>query len=272
MCFASPVCSNMRETLFILNGFPATTNDPTATPHLDQRQGTFGATIPPMSPPSLPSASVREPPELLDDGRATDTTLSEALITLRKRRLVLLTCVLLGIAFGIYRAYTQPRLYYAFAEIQVRSGASAEYKVDAAQGLSADASNKLAAEVVILQSNSLMITVARTMNLCNNPDFLGVRGPIPYQSLDTPEVRESTIRRLHQQLKVALIPKTDIIKLTYSSLNPKLSADIVNQVVAAYIQRSYETRYLSTQRVSQLALGATRRPQTPGGDLPGTVA
>src|SRR5271168_4766094 len=188
-----------------------------------------------MAPQTVQSAPAREPPELLEGGRATDTTLSEALITLRKRRLILLTCVLLGIAYGIYRAYSQPKLFYAFAEIEVRNGAAAEYKVDAVQGLTNDASNKLAAEVIILQSDSLMVTVAREMNLCNNPDFLGVRGPIPYQSLDTPAVRERTVRRLHQQLKVALIPKTDIIKLTYSSLNPKLSADIINKVVADYM-------------------------------------
>jgi polysaccharide biosynthesis transport protein len=201
------------------------------------------------------AAPAREPPDLLDGGRATDTTLSEALITLRKRRLVLVICVLLGVAYGIYRAFSQPKLYNAFAEIEVRSGSSAEYKVDPTQGLTSDSSNKLAAEVVILQSNSLMLTVAKEMDLCNNADFLGVRGRVPYRSLDTPAVREETVRRLHQQLKVALIPKTDIIKLTYSSLNAKLSADIINKVVADYIQRSYETRYLSTQRVSQWLSG-----------------
>ncbi len=208
-----------------------------------------------MIPQPVLSAPARELPEFLDGGKATDTTLSDALITLRKHRLILLVCVLLGIAYGIYSAYSQPKLFNAFAEIEVRSGASAEYKIDAVQGLSSDSNSKLAAEVVILQSDSLMVTVAREMNLCNNPDFLGVRGPIPHQSLDTPSVREQTIRRLHQQLKVALIPKTDIIKITYSSLNAKLSADIINRVVADYIQRSYETRYLSTQRVSQWLSG-----------------
>ena len=47
------------------------------------------------------------------------------------------------------------------------------------------------------------------------------------------------------------MPKTDIIRISYTSLNPKLSADIVNKVIADYIQRSYETRFASTQRVSQ---------------------
>jgi capsular exopolysaccharide synthesis family protein len=52
-------------------------------------------------------------------------------------------------------------------------------------------------------------------------------------------------------LNIVLVPKTEIISISYSSLNPKLAADIVNKVSAAYIQRSYETRFASTQRVSQ---------------------
>ncbi|HWZ52944.1 MAG TPA: polysaccharide biosynthesis tyrosine autokinase [Granulicella sp.] len=208
-----------------------------------------------MASQTVQASPVKDSLELLDGGKSTDTTLSEALITLRKRRLVLVVCILLGIAYGIYQAFSQPRIYNAFAEIEVRSGSSAEYKIDPAQGLSADAGSKLGAEVVILQSDSLLLTVAREMNLCNNPDFLGAHGTVPYQSLENPFVRQQTLQRLHQQLKVALIPKTDIIRLTYSSLSAKLSADLLNKVVADYIQRSYETRYLSTQRVSQWLSG-----------------
>jgi len=189
------------------------------------------------------------------DGPA-ESTLSEALIILRKRRLVLIAALLLAIGYGLYKAYTQPRIFDASAKIEVRSGASQEFKVDPVQALSGDSgSSKMAAEVVILQSDSLLLTVAREMNLANNPDFLGGTRPTVYQSLDNLTVREATLNRFHSSLKIQLVPKTDIIKLSYSSLNANLSADIVNRLVADYIQRSYETRYLSTQRVSQWLSG-----------------
>ena len=41
------------------------------------------------------------------------------------------------------------------------------------------------------------------------------------------------------------------MRISFSSLNPKLSADVVNKVVEDYIRRSYETRVISTDRVSQ---------------------
>ena len=187
---------------------------------------------------------------------SSDSSLSESLIVIRKRRWVLIVALLIGLAIGLYKSFTQVKVFDAAAKIEVRSGASQEYKVDPTQVFNQDSSsNKMAAEVVILQSDSILFNVAREMNLCNNPDFLGTKGPVPYKSLDNLEVREATLRQLHSNLKIQLVPKTDIIRLGYSSLNARLSADIVNRLVADYIQRSYETRYLSTQRVSQWLSG-----------------
>jgi len=204
---------------------------------------------------SSASRDVPDPPQLSNTS-TTDSTLSESIIVLKKHRILLIVVVALSVAYGLYRAYTQPRIFDSSAKIEVRSGSAQEFKVDPVQALGGDnGSNKMAAEVVILQSDSLMLTVARELNLANNPDFLGGKKPVGYQSLDNLTTREATLRRLHEELKVQLVPKTDIIRLSYSSLNANLSAEIVNRVVADYIQRSYETRYLSTQRVSQWLSG-----------------
>jgi len=181
----------------------------------------------------------------------TDTTLSEALITLRKRRWILIAAALLGLLYGIYKAETQPRIYEAFGRIQVRAGSSNEYRVSAVQGYSNDTASKMLTEIAILQSDSLMLTVAREMDLANNAAFLDAKGPVPHVSIDDASVRQSTVHRLQSNLTISLVPKTDIIRISYSSKNSKLAADIVNKVISAYIQRSYETRFASTQRVSQ---------------------
>src|ERR1700744_1243285 len=185
----------------------------------------------------------------------TDTTLSEALIVLRKRRWVLIIAVLLGLAYGVFRAESQPKLYDAYGRIQVRSGSSNQYRVDAAQGYSDDPSQKLLSEIEILKSDSLMLKVGREMDLSNNADFLEKKGPVPHTTLDDGVIRQDTVHRLQSNLHIALVPKTDIIRISYSSFNPKLSADIVNKVIADYIQRSYQTRFESTQHVSEWLSG-----------------
>ncbi len=187
-------------------------------------------------------------------GGSSDTTLSDALLTLRKRRWVLVLAAVFGLAYGVYRAVSQPKLYDAYGRIEVRSGSSNEYRVSAIAGGS-DTANKLLTEVTILSSDSLMLSVARQMNLNNNAEFLEEKGPIPHTSLDDPAVRQDTIERLQARLGIQLIQKTDIIRLDYVSLHAKLATDIVNTVIASYIQRSYETRFRSTQRVSQWLSG-----------------
>ena len=179
----------------------------------------------------------------------TDTTLSEALIVLRKRKLIVIVAVLLGLAYGIFKAESQPKLYESYGRIQVRSGSSNEYRVSTVQ-YGGDSSTKLLSEIEILKSDSLMLTVCREMDLANNADFLEQKGPLEHASLDDGETRQATVHRLQSNLHVTIVPKTDIIRISYSSLNAKLSADIVNKVISDYVQRSYQTRFESSQRAS----------------------
>lgn len=185
----------------------------------------------------------------------TDTTLSEALIVLRKRRWVVIICFLLALAYGVFKAESQPQLYDAYGRIQVRSGSSNQYRVNAVPGYSDDANERLMTELEILKSDTLMLKVCREMDLSNNPDFLERKGPVLHTTLDDGNTRQDTIHRLQSNLHIALVPKTDIIRIGYSSFNPKLSADIVNKVIADYIQRSYQTRFESTQHVSEWLSG-----------------
>ncbi|WP_260705402.1 GumC family protein [Edaphobacter flagellatus] len=196
-----------------------------------------------------PSTGTPDSPTPAFSTAVTDTTLSEALITLRKRRWIVIACLLISLVYGIYKAETQPRIYEAFGRIQVRTGSSNEYRVSAIQSSSVEGS-KMLTEVAILQSDTLMLTVAREMDLANNPDFLGHPAPVPRASLDTPQVRQQTVHQLQSNLHVSQVPKTDIIRISYTSLSAKLASDIVNKVIAAYVQRSFETRFASTRRVS----------------------
>jgi succinoglycan biosynthesis transport protein ExoP len=202
-----------------------------------------------------PLVGVPEPNPSGFSTTVTDTTLSEALIVLRKRRWVLIIAVLLGLAYGVYKAESQPKLYDAYGRIQVRSGSSNEYRVSAVQGYDSDGGSKMLTELEILKSDTLMLKVCREMDLSNNADFLESKGPVPHTSLDDGDVRQDTVHRLQSNLHVGAVPKTDIIRLDYSSLNPKLSADIVNRVIQDYIHRSYQTRYESSRYASDFLSG-----------------
>src|SRR5580704_4412748 len=96
---------------------------------------------------------------------ATDTTLSEALIMLRKRLSVIIACVVLFAAYGFYKALTQIKVYEAYGEIEVRSGSSDEFRVTPSSFFGDDPQRKMLTEEAILTSDSLMATVAKDLNL-----------------------------------------------------------------------------------------------------------
>ena len=174
---------------------------------------------------------------------------------LRKRRLVVIGCLVLGAAFGFYKALTQIRIYEAYGEIEVRSGSSDEFRVTPGSIFGEDPQRKMLTEEAILTSDSLLTKVARDLNLANNPDFLGGKAPAKHQNLDDPIVRQGVVGALGAGLRVSEVPKTNLMRISYAGLNPKLAADIVNKVIEDYIQNSYESRFKSSQRVSQWLSG-----------------
>lgn len=182
---------------------------------------------------------------------STESTLSEALLVLRKRKWVLAATVVLGLLYGMYEAVTQPIRYTAYGRLEVGTGATAAYRV----GGSAVGEN-LNNEMLILQSESLMLTVGREMDLANNPAFFGiVKGTLPHRDIDDPAIRSAVVGTLLGTVHATNIPGTQILIISCVSANPKLSADIVNHVMEAYITRSYQSKYASTDRVSKWLSG-----------------
>ena len=180
-----------------------------------------------------------------------DTSLSEAVSTLRKRLWVLILAGVLGFSYGLYQVITQPRLYLASSIIQVHNGSSNAYRVEAVYD-DGDSQTRMNSEQLILTSDTLLYTVAREMDLANNPAFLGTASPPAHRlSIDDPNVRAAVVGTLKGDLRVALIPRTEMMTVSYSSLSPKLSADIVNQVVADYVQRAYQMPVHQTDMVSK---------------------
>jgi capsular exopolysaccharide synthesis family protein len=177
---------------------------------------------------------------------APDNSLTDSWVTIRKRKYVILGFALLGFIYGWYTASTQPRLYDAFGTIEIRNGSSAQYKLSNAAG-TGDVSG-IPTELAILKSNSLMLAVARDLNLANNPDFMGPS--TVYRNVDDPAVRQAVVGALQAAVSAGSVPKTDLISIHCRTANPKLSADIVNKVVTDYIYRSLETSADAQKRVS----------------------
>lgn len=178
-------------------------------------------------------------------------SLAENLLTLRKRKWIVLTCVFIGTVFGVVRAITTPKLYTTYGTIQVRLGSSNEYRIGNGSSGPQDLGTRLETEAAILQSDSLLLKVAEELKLEDNPVFLGPKATVTHVDPNDPGVQAWMIGFLHGGLSVARIPKTQLISIGFTSLSPELSARVVNTLINDYIFRSFQTRYRATQQVSQ---------------------
>jgi capsular exopolysaccharide synthesis family protein len=177
-----------------------------------------------------------------------DTALSEAWVTLRKRKYLIALFALAGMAYGTYKGSTQLRLYDSYGTIEIRSGSANEYRIGSTT--STEGSSRIPTQVAILKSDSLLLAVARDLNLANNPDFMGGGPNAPYRNIDDPVIRQDVLASMQGAVSVAAVTKTDLIRISCSTLNPKLSADIINKLVREYIQHSFQSRQDATKRVS----------------------
>src|SRR6201996_8956989 len=178
-----------------------------------------------------------------------DTSLSEALLTIRKRKYLIAIIAALGAIWGFYKGTTQPRLYTASGTIEIRTGSSNQFRVGGNAGYGS-ASSSLSTQVAIIKSDTVLLTVARDLDLPNNGAFTGYRGPNMHLSVDDPNVRQGTLNAMNGDIGVNVVGKTDLVQITCSTLDPKLSADIVNRLIREFIQRDLQSSFEATQRVS----------------------
>ncbi len=112
------------------------------------------------------------------------------------------------------------------------------------------ASSSLQTQVAIIKSDTVLLTVARDLDLPNNAAFTGYYGPNRHLSLDDLNVRQGTLNGMNADISVGVVPKTDLVQISCQTLDPKLSSDIVNRLIREFIQRDLQSSYEATQRVS----------------------
>ncbi len=199
---------------------------------------------------TTPVASEQRFATAATDAEPSHVSLSDVLTTLRKRKWILVAAILLGILFGLYQGFTQPRLYEAYSRIEIRSGSSNQYRLGATQ-LESSSTVRLSSEALILKSDSLLLAVAEDLDLANNKDFAGQK-PAARVDLNDPSSRQMLLGQMQGAITVTGITKTDIVLISCRSYNPSLSAEIVNKLIDEYIGRSFNSRVTSTSRVTNL--------------------
>jgi capsular exopolysaccharide synthesis family protein len=177
----------------------------------------------------------------------------------------MLVSVALGISvLAVAYGYLQGKQYTATGQIEIQPGSAAALKqsISSALGGSNSIDTVIESDIRILTSRTLLIKVASTLKLQDDPEFFGgqaagaSRGlskkpsPLLHGSLDDPHESSAVAGIILSHLTVARVPRTQMITISYSSQSPRLSATIVNALESEFIENNFATHYNSTQQVS----------------------
>lgn len=203
-----------------------------------------------------------------------DPTLRDLLrIFNRRRRAVFVTAAIIFV-LAVCACVFMTRRYTANSIIQLEKSSSDSLGLDSLIGAaSGGASDSLSVNVDlqtqanILQSEALALKVIKELNLEQNDDFkphfspvgwlLGLvspRGPVDpaHASLeDSPARRGRVLKVFANNLKVKVTAGTRLLEVDYTNRNPKVAAAVVNHLVQALIDYTFQTKFTATNQVSQ---------------------
>ena len=203
-----------------------------------------------------------------------DPTLRDLLrIFHRRKRSVFVTASVVFL-LSVSACAFMTRRYTASSVIQLEKSSSDSLGLDslmgAASGGASDALSvniDLQTQANILQSEALALKVVKDLNLEQNEDFkphfnligwvmglVSPRGPAdpPHASLqDSPARRARVAKAFAKNLKVKVTAGTRLLEVDFTNRDPKVAAAVVNHLVQALIDYTFQTKFTATNQVSQ---------------------
>jgi polysaccharide biosynthesis transport protein len=203
-----------------------------------------------------------------------DPTLRDLLrIFHRRKRSVFVTASVIFL-LSVSACAFMTRRYTASSVIQLEKSSSDSLGLDslmgAASGGASDALSvniDLQTQANILQSEALALKVVKDLNLEQNEDFkphfsligwvmglVSPRGPAdpPHAGLqDSPARRARVTKAFAKNLKVKVTAGTRLLEVDFTNRDPRVAAAVVNHLVQALIDYTFQTKFTATNQVSQ---------------------
>lgn len=194
---------------------------------------------------------------------------------LRRRGQIVIWTVITFVIIGVSACLCWPKSYVSTGMIRVaRDGGDAlglgSMIGGTGSGTTDDALSSaitLETQADILRSDSLALRVIKDLKLENYPDFkpkfdpfgmalslispAGAADPQASQSIEEQPAKCSHLLKIFSNhLKIALVPGSRLINISYTSSDPKIAADVVNDLMKALPDKDGQTRLQEAQESS----------------------
>jgi len=186
---------------------------------------------------------------------ATELPLLEIWRILAKRKFIvfafLALCVL---AVSVYSFLKRP-MYEAVSRVHIDPSQSTNMGLEdlVEEKLSStDSNSRIQTQVKILDSDTVALQVMQQWKL---PGTIGYGMPKIKPGTNvaelTPLQREQLLKTFHRNLKVQVLPNTQLVEVRFRNPDPKLATSLANSIVDSYIERNFQSRFQATMQVSE---------------------
>ncbi len=222
-----------------------------------------------------------------------ELTIADLWRVLLRRRTTAMVTFLCFVAAGVLACVVWPRRYEATAQLQVQK------EVASPLGLAGEDSNSsfsdalednmtLQTQAGILQSDSLALSVIKSLNLESNSDFkpkfslsgwllgfISPAGPPDPRSAsleDSPRRRTRALLVFQSRLTVKPVAGTRLINVSYLNPDPAVSAQVANSISQELVEYNFQMRHSATSRTAQWLSGQLSDLRRQSEDLEAKVA
>lgn len=201
-----------------------------------------------------------------------ELTLSDLWDLFVRRRFIIALPLLAMLVIAILVCVFSERRYQATGQLQVQKesmdGLGLSNMIGDASGATdaLDANITIQTEASILQSDTLALRVIKDLKLDSTSDFQphfrllgwlsgllapsGTSDPANASLEDSPKRRAHALAVFSKNLKVKVKPGTRLIEVSYTNPDPRLAAAVVNHLIQALADFSFQTRYNATSQAS----------------------
>lgn len=194
------------------------------------------------------------PTRLIPEAKEFD--LAEVWRMLRKWKKISIGCVIVAMAIATAACLLLPRKYQASARIDVdlSSISPMEEIGSGVASYNGDPETRLASQVAILTTDAIAWDVIRTLHLDQNVAFAG-KQEVSQPGDDVEKAsafrRMALLKIFHNDLKVDLVPKTEIVEIKFEVGDPELAARVANAIANHYIEGTFSQKYAASMQAAQ---------------------
>jgi polysaccharide biosynthesis transport protein len=179
--------------------------------------------------------------------------------TIQKRRWTVFSILLVTLTIALIVTWKEKAVYRAEALLEIQKENANIPTVQELFQLENVSDNYLETQYKVLQSETLARRVIDQLHLERNPEFNPprdgwIQGKARAAGLDSridPDVQQMVLKEFKDRLSIDPVRRSRLVQISFESQDPKVAAQVVNELAENYIQENLESRWQAAQKASE---------------------